>query len=563
MLRQAERLTVQKVLLGIALLATFLVTPWLTYDPINVPKLAIISVGAFVIAGIIGTNISKEELNLFRFPIIALIFFILDLTAVLIFSGNNFWQEFFGTFGRATGYVAYMSLGIVLLGSILVSSLDFIKKITYLILITGGASNVYGVLQSFKIDPIDWVNPYSPVVGFLGNPNFQSSFIGFSGIIAFSYLISPRIRTSNRWGFVAFLIVSIYVIGATHSQQGFLVLAGGMGFTCLTRMKNSKYIKSINALIILAIIGVGFVIYGTLNKGPLATLLYKESVTYRGDYWRAGWKMTLEHPFFGVGLDSYGDWYRRSRTVEATLRRGPDIVSNAAHNVLIDFSSNGGIPLLVIYVALMGLTLLSVVKILKRSNSFEPGLVGIIAVWFAYQAQSVISLNQLGLAIWGWLISGALIGFEVSTRNNIAERIESSSKQKSKSRTVLNKSSILPKSVIGLFVGLIVGSLVGLPPLLASSKYLAALKSQNVAVVEQAVDVWPQEPARTEQIAIAFLNSKLESQALNVARKGVDKFPDDFELWKLVEQIPSSTEKEKIQARLEMKRLDPHNPELK
>jgi O-antigen ligase len=96
--------------------------------------------------------------------------------------------------------------------------------------------------------------------------------------------------------------------------------------------------------------------------------------------------MSIGHPFFGVGLDSYGDWYRRERTIEATLRRGPEITSNAAHNVLLDFSSTGGFPLLIIYMILMTLVLISAFKVLKRTSGFDPMFSGLFAIWIAYQA---------------------------------------------------------------------------------------------------------------------------------------------------------------------------------
>ena len=81
--------------------------------------------------------------------------------------------------------------------------------------------------------------------------------------------------------------------------------------------------------------------------------------------------MTIDHPFTGVGLDSYGDWYRVSRTLAATLRRGPDITSNAAHNVFLDFSSNGGFPLLIAYLLILGLSLVSAIRVVRRTNGFD------------------------------------------------------------------------------------------------------------------------------------------------------------------------------------------------
>jgi O-antigen ligase len=60
--------------------------------------------------------------------------------------------------------------------------------------------------------------------------------------------------------------------------------------------------------------------------------------------------MGKEHPLTGVGMDSYGDWYRRARSENAaTVLPGPKTITNAAHNVVIDFFAFGGWPLLLAY----------------------------------------------------------------------------------------------------------------------------------------------------------------------------------------------------------------------
>jgi O-antigen ligase len=88
---------------------------------------------------------------------------------------------------------------------------------------------------------------------------------------------------------------------------------------------------------------------GFLQKGPLSTLLYQDSITYRGDYWRAGIRMISEHPLFGVGFDSFGDYYFRYRDLTSATRRGPLIYTNSAHNYFIDFAANGGLFYLLLY----------------------------------------------------------------------------------------------------------------------------------------------------------------------------------------------------------------------
>ena len=307
----------------------------------------------------------------------------------------------------------------------------------------------------------------------------------------------------------------------------------------------------------LVVVGFTGVLLGTLNRGPLASLLYKDSVTYRGDYWRAGWKMTLENPVFGVGLDSYGDWYRRSRTIEATLRRGPDVTSNAAHNVFLDISSYGGFPLVLIYITLMLLVVISAVKVIKRSQGFNAGFVGLIAGWVAFQAQSIISINQIGLALWGWVLSGLIIGYEINTRDaaSVAEN------KTGKSITKPEQASA--GTTLAMFVGLIVGVLVGMPPYLASAQYKGALESGDPTVVQESAYIWPVDYSRMIQVAITLNDNKLEDQGLQVALDAVERFPDNYVVWGTLSLMKKATEEQKAEALSQMKRLDPLNPNLK
>lgn len=545
------------------MLTTLAVTPWASYDPINVPKLAVIAVGGFMALGALLSNHKILLDPKYRLVQITCSVLILYLFLVLLLSGTNTTQEIFGTFGRATGLVAYVSLCLLLFAAAIAASTKVLSRFAWALLGTGGLSVAYGSIQALGADPYEWVNQYSPVIGFLGNPNFQSSFVGLAGVLALSMMLGSSIKPAIRLGCFAYIPLVFYVIRESDSQQGFLVFAGGATLVVLIWISKSRF----KALTIPAVISgaVGFVLVslGSLNSGPLAGLLYKDSVTYRGDYWRAGWEMSVQHPFFGIGLDSYGDWYRRARSVTATLRRGPDITSNASHNVFIDFSASGGFLLAAIYLFLMVLVVVAAVRLVRRSNSFNPVVTGLIAVWISYQAQSVISLNQLGLAVWGWIISGLIIGYEINSRTDSSLESAKEFIKKGRSASEIAKSKVAPQTALGMFIGLLIGLLVGLPPLVASSKFKSALESGDAQRVVQAAYIWPVDAFQMGQVAGLLMENKLEAQGLKVATDAVERFPDRFELWSLLAKIPSATAEQKAQALVQMKRLDPNNPNLK
>ncbi len=555
-MRETAESTLGKVLLCALVAVTLLVTPMWSLDPINPIKMFAVSALGFMGLGVLLANQKVLQLGRFKVPLVLVSGFIAWQLVVFLVSGGEKLQQLFGTTGRNTGLITYFGFSIFFLVAMVVSSDVFLNRFLVVALVVGIASLGYGVIQALGGDPIDWVNPYSPVFGFLGNPNFQSSLLGILGSIVFTQLLSASVKLQYKGTYLVYLFLTVYVISETASQQGFLVLLIGSAVSLGSFVSHRSRALGYSYLA-LAVVGFIGVLMGTLNKGPLASFLYKDSVTYRGDYWRAGWKMTLENPIFGVGLDSYGDWYRRSRTIEATLRRGPEITSNAAHNVFLDISSNGGFPLVLIYLALMALVVLSAIKVIRRSESFNAGFVGLVAGWVAFQAQSIISINQIGLALWGWVLSGLIIGYEINTR------VSGDAPEKKTGKSATKPVQASAATTLAAFVGLIIGVLAGMPPYLASAKYKGALETSNPTVIQKAAYIWPVDPSRMTQVALTLNQNKLEDQGLEVALDAVERFPDNFGVWATLSNMNKATGEQKAEAFVQMERLDPLNPELK
>ena len=556
MREKLEILLSRTICLGL-IVVTLTVTPWWSLDPINpIKMLALVPVG-FICLGSMLAYRKSIEWGKYRLVLTISGLFLLWQVFVLFCSGGEFYQQIFGTYGRNTGFIAYVTFLFIFVGVVLASNAFLLKRFMVAVYVVGAASLAYGVIQSVGADPIEWVNPYSPVFGFLGNPNFQSSLLGVLGTMVFAQFFVGDLRIKFK-GLIAFyLVLTVYVIKETSSQQGFLVLV--LGITVVIGLYLEKKNRRLAiAYGLISVVGFFLVLFGTLNKGPLALFLYKTSVTYRGDYWRAGWKMTLEHPIFGVGMDSYGDWYRRSRTLAATLRRGPEVTSNAAHNVFLDMSSYGGFPLLLIYTALMVLVVISAFKVIKRNSGFNPIFAGLIAGWVGFQAQSIISINQIGLAIWGWVLSGLIIGYEINTRDN--GLLESTTKKSGLTSKTTQSSA---GSVVVLFIASLIGILVGMPPYAASAKYKTALETRDPQVIQDAAYIWPIDSTRMIQVAMTLNDNKLEAQGLEVALDAVQKFPENYSVWATLYSMESATVEQKTQALAQMKRLDPHNPDLK
>lgn len=532
---------------------TLIIAPNLAMDPINAPKmLALLPIG-LTAGGLVLLNLFKKPRRKLPLTYVAVILFITVSLLVFFFSGAPYTQQLFGVTGRNTGLLSYIALSLLLLASYEVASTKNLMKTPRLVLLIAGFSIFYGFLQSLNIDFFDWSNPYNRVFGFLGNPNFQSSLVGMFVAFAIALGLGTKKISKITFLYVAYIALGFFVIYQTHSQQGFLVVAAGVvipGFMYLRASGRKILVGSYLSLLFPATL---MTILGMLKIGPLASVLYKESVTYRGDYWAAGLKMATQHPIFGIGFDSYGQWYRRTRSIEATLRRGPEFTSNAAHNVYIDIFSNGGVILLASYLFFTFLTLAAIFKIVKNQTKYDPIVAAIIGIWVAYQAQSIISINQLGLAIWGWVISGLIIGYAFNSKNENELQGSKAVKKSSISPEILMKS-------IGLFL---VGVFLALPTFIGSANYKNALESSNQQTITDAAYKFPMEVSRMGEIAILLSQNQLDKDALQIAKDLTAKFPDSYEGWRLINSLSTSTPSEKKKAMIEMKRLDPNNPDLK
>lgn len=535
---------------------SLLVTPFNSIDPVSLPKSCLLIVLSFIAAGFVFSDVEFFRNRKNRAVIVTIGLFLAQLFLVLFMDSRDFAYKFYGTFGRNTGFVAYLSLVFLLMASMVSATRLLLRRYIIAILSFGAFLAVYGILQSRGIDFYQFENVYGTnVFGTFGNPNFHSAFMGIASAASLTVILFSRIRLSYKAGLLVLVIISIYNISLS-SQQGYLNLGLGVASAIVIYLLKSR--RQILGWISLGftIFGVFFISLGILNVGPVAQLIYKSSLQVRGFYWRAASRMILEHPFFGVGMDGFGDHYLRSRTSEiAQVNVG--ITSDSAHNIPLDIGSSGGLTLLIAYLAIIILVFMSIVKTLKRNSEFDVVFTAIVAAWVAYQAQSLISINQLGLGVWGWSLSGLIIGYELSTRTE-----ETVLQHKPKGRNRLVKEKISSLAVLLVFITTIIGVGIALPPAIAANKFYKALQSGSPKIIESAAYLKPNDRMRYLYVAQALQENKFESEAIKVLRDAAVIYPDSIDLWRRWAVIPSATPADIARAKAEIKRLDPYNPDL-
>jgi hypothetical protein len=230
-------------------------------------------------------------------------------------------------------------------------------------------------------------------------------------------------------------MLSVGLIIESQSRQGLLV----MGFAIVFYFVIFSYFNLVRLRVLffsLSITLVAFSILGMLQIGPLASFLYKNSLSVRGYYWRAALKMFESSPIHGIGIDRYDSYFKEFREPGYALRYGFDITSNNAHNVFLQLFSTGGLVLGFSYLAILTLILTIGAKSIKYSTGDTQKFnLLILSSWIGFQSQSLISIDNLGISIWGWVLGGTILGIHL---NSQGEKIEENKSKK----TVVTRSGI-------------------------------------------------------------------------------------------------------------------------
>lgn len=384
------------------------------YDPFNSAKLILLLIlDGWLFGHLINSYKSKPvALKTLEFFVTAIIMLFIVSLFISTLLTENLIVGLIGETQRRNGFLAYLGLVVILLYASRGIDLSNVNLLYKTALLVGVILSAYGVFQINGKDFIAWDNPYNSMIATLGNPNFASSMLAVLVLLAIYGCFIKSLPTSYKVVSILFIATALIAIVASGSRQGLLVIFFSLIFYFSIFSFIRKRSLGILVVTISAVSGV-LAILGMLQKGPLTSILYKDSVSVRGYYWRAGIEMFKDSPWTGVGVDRYGVYFKTFREVGYPLKYGFDITSSNAHNTFIQLFATGGLFVGISYLALIVLIFYSGISLIKK-NDLEASktVLGLLATWMGFQAQSLISIDNIGISIWGWLLGGTILALK-------------------------------------------------------------------------------------------------------------------------------------------------------
>ena len=428
-------------------------------DPFNSPKFWVLLLSASLLLGTLirgKINFSSGDKKFYIKITIILVMYILFLLISSILSYNQN-TSFFGESFRRNGSLTYIAFAIFFLSAAKFVRFENLNIVFSRVILVGLLTSTYAFIQLSGNDFVEWTAQGS-IITTLGNTNFAGASMAIFFILIFGQIFNSSFTPFYRISAFAVSILLFLAILPTNARQALMILFFGVFLILLYKIYELNKIASYFfglAGMTAAIVAV----LGTLQIGPLSDLLYKQSVSVRGFYWRAGIEMFKDHPLFGVGVDNYGAFFKQYRDAQYPLNYGFNITSSAAHNVFIQNFATGGLFVGTSYLLLQLLVFYKGLTLIKNFRD-EKRLISVVVFvgWLSFQAQSFVSIDNIGISIWGWILGGTIIGLSFSE----------SLHQQSKSQT--NKSIEIDWPKISISAGAIVVSLFLILPLYSGEK---------------------------------------------------------------------------------------------
>jgi hypothetical protein len=542
-MKEQKNNSIYLLVVSIGVITTLALTSWVNVDALVIPKVIIVFCSAMYLFPLVILN-GKSFFQHRRLKIlfILVICMAIQMVFVVFASSAPIEQQIFGKTGRGQGFLVEISILIITLISARYVEL---KRIHYLInglLISVLISSIYSISQRFGLDIFTWYSRTNGIIGTLGNPNFQSALAALAIVPAASYIWQKGLK-SKILSF-ALCLMLIYTIYICQSTQGYIVAALSITVNLLLYLWYQNRLLFTGSLFATVFAGLAS-IFGMLNIGPLASFLYKQSVTSRGEFMRTAFTGANDNPILGVGLDSFGDvsqFYKSAKDYA-----GVNEFTDNAHNYFLQYAVTGGYLLAFLYLLLTLLTLGSFFVLQKKIGKFDLRLAAIFSTWVGFQAQSLISPGTIPLTLWGSIINGSIIGLSVW------------GVQETDTQTLNASNLFKPFGYFLLFLGL----LITYPYFNVDRLQLKSLNSQDALLAVKSAKAYPEANLRYSRIGIKLLESGLPDQALEVGRAAVKFNPNAITAWALILANSAAPIEERKKAQQEILRLDPFNDEIR
>lgn len=416
---------------------------------------------------------------------------------------------------------------------------------------------LYVLIQAAGQDWIPWRDssggPPPFPVGTMGNSNFAGGYLGIA-LPFVVYLAATAKRDIHKA--VLWVLVALDGLALWFTQTRGGMIAAGVGLFAMVlayRDRLPRWLKLAAVTSLVAVLVVaGVVLVHPGSDQPPAPFNRIEAFrtgtfTIRTYYWTTAWRIGVQDPIVGVGLDQYYANYPLHRLREDGAELGLTI-TDKPHNIFLEYFANAGVLGVGSYLVLVGLAMWYGLT-RSRGEGQEQSkalLVSFFGVLAGYLGQGVFSIDVPPLAFMGWLGMAGIAAIAdpriVSARQAIAapasgpkgKAKKTRQAQRSGTRVARYGATRWPVHISAIVLAVVI-AIISARPLRADVKVKEAAGSQNTEsagtdrLYDEAIRLHPLEASYRSQAGAWQETLANKSEDKSVQRKRFEKALEYFE----------------------------------
>jgi hypothetical protein len=368
------------------------------FEPFQLPKLVVLVVGAAVLLALAVSELAGT--GAVRLPagrplrVAGALLGVLALTTVV--NGHRL-QGLFGDYGRGVGLLAYVAVVVVFLAVVRSHRPDDVADLGVAVVVSTVPVIGIALLQVLGRQPFGLSSETSDIVGTLGQANFVAGYAGVALPFALWAAIRWRRDPLALVGALVLAAATVVVGYETHSFQALPAMAAGVLVLALVLVHErfgSRILAATAVALLVVAAGVGIAGHTYLDREV------RSGLDERVLLWQAGRDIALDHPVLGTGPSGYVAEFSSHRPRVHVNKFGVATVADSPHDVPLGMFVIGGLPLGLLYLAIVGATGVRLVRGLRRTSGETRLLLAAFGGgWLAYQVQSLVSIETASLLV--------------------------------------------------------------------------------------------------------------------------------------------------------------------
>lgn len=516
-------------LAGVALplfFATFYL-PQADYVPNVVTKLLSLAVVPILVVFALFSSKQWGKISFPRNLSIAFLAFIGYLLFRAAISGS-LWQGFVGTSDRNLGILTYLVFFLFTWIGFQLTESAKPKTFVHLLTLVGVGEASIANYQYFAGEKS------AAITGTFYNSNPVSFLLGIIAASLFAFLVYENKRFTAEYLILVFsqlwILIALYFCG---SQQGLIIfglIAVALVITKLIRALRVNFAKLLFPTFVIALVTFSTAVFAfpIKDNSQIASNAFLE----RLEIYKSALKLTIQYPFFGVGVDSFQEKYG-----QVTLTTLMQLADNA-HSVPLHILSTLGFIGFALWLAVIFLVF-SIGKsgVNEEQAEFKFFQLG----FFSYLLIGIVGIEHPVIGAISWLMAGVLLKLSLS---HLVE------KKSEKPNLVPIKSE--KRSILAGSVALVSVSLYLLPQQIVVGKALTDFSERklnnpeyDIVIAENLNRIW--NPALLLTSGEAYIATGQQINALVIANVMLKKYPDDQRTSILLFAIANKWNDEKAQ----------------